>query len=132
MREAVKETIGAIALILFLFLLFFFAGVAEGGEQTGSHLLNKCRQVIALTEDREADLNDAAYCMGFVRAVYQGVSMTAYYCESKRYCAPDDGITTEQGVRIVVKYLQENPVKLHQDEFDLAFAAFINAFPCKE
>jgi hypothetical protein len=45
-------------------------------------------------------------------------------------CIPE-GVSSGQTVRIVVKWLRENPDKLHMPASVLAVAAIRNAFPCK-
>ena len=42
-----------------------------------------------------------------------------------------DGVKREQVVRIVVKYLEDNPKDLHRDEGLLVAAALVAAYPCK-
>jgi hypothetical protein len=44
-------------------------------------------------------------------------------------CIPK-GVTTEQGRRVVVKYLQEHPEELQNRGNVLTYLAFIKAFPC--
>lgn len=51
--------------------------------------------------------------------------------KSRRTCFPENGITNEQAVRIVLKYLNEHPAELHQDQTYLTFLAFRDAYRCK-
>ncbi len=45
-------------------------------------------------------------------------------------CFPEKGIKNDQGVRVVIKYLKDNPAKLHENEILLIMLAYANAYPC--
>ena len=47
------------------------------------------------------------------------------------FCVPHGGMASAQAIRVVVKFLKENPAKLHQPETMLAMMALLNSFPCK-
>ena len=61
----------------------------------------------------------------------QGVSNTMAILKSKRVCFPKEGIANEQAVRIVVKYLKDNPNRLHENEIALIMIALMHAYPCE-
>ena len=64
---------------------------------------------------------EAGYCAGAVRAlVYAAPGV----------CAPPYG-TNEQGVRVVVQYIDSRPARLHENFMDLALEALKAAWPCK-
>lgn len=42
-----------------------------------------------------------------------------------------DGVTVEQEIRIVVKYLQDHPAKLAEPDVALILEALVEAFPMK-
>jgi len=46
-------------------------------------------------------------------------------------CIPDS-IKTIQGARIVVKYLNDHPERLHVPDTRLILMAMVDAFPCKK
>lgn len=106
-----------------------------GAFADGKTFLRKClnaEQFLALEKMQEttSDL-DAAFCVGMI----QGVNNTMILLNNSidiiyRACWPKGGITNEQGVRIVVKYLKENPNILHQHEVALIMLAFLEAFRC--
>ncbi|MNC75341.1 hypothetical protein D3C75_1268560 [compost metagenome] len=51
--------------------------------------------------------------------------------KESRTCWPKDGISNQQAVRIVVKYLNDNPAKLNKDQTFLTMMALREAYPCK-
>ena len=73
------------------------------------------------------------YIAGFVQGVEVGNTTTRV--ETKQptlpmpFCRPDN-VETAQLVRIVLKYIQENPEDAHQDTMLVAMWAFQKAFPC--
>jgi uncharacterized protein YoaH (UPF0181 family) len=46
-------------------------------------------------------------------------------------CFPTEGMTSGQAVRIVTKYLNARPERLHHDAHVLVIEALQEAFPCK-
>jgi hypothetical protein len=44
-------------------------------------------------------------------------------------CLPK-GVITEQGLKVLVKYMDDHPEKLHDRTAELAFRAFVKAWPC--
>ena len=44
-------------------------------------------------------------------------------------CLPK-GVTTEQGLKVLVKYMEDHPEELHDRTAELAFRAFVKAWPC--
>ena len=45
-------------------------------------------------------------------------------------CLPKEVITIDQGVRVVVAYIDARPERLHERFASLAFQALIAAWPC--
>jgi Ssp1 endopeptidase immunity protein Rap1a len=62
----------------------------------------------------------AGFCEGLVEGItYSSISV-----------CPTKGVTITQEIRVVVKYLEDNPEKLNQHEAVLVNAALTKAFPC--
>jgi len=97
-------------------------GVA--GFNSGSELLDMC----AATQIDGAYHAKIAECRGYVTGVAD-----AFNCESpsKGYRWQDPGVTMGQLVKVVVKWLNENPDKLHYGAGSLTAAALSEAFPCQ-
>jgi hypothetical protein len=60
------------------------------------------------------------YCVGFL----EGLGYTTDFCQPK-------GVTTNQAVAVVVKYIEARPERMHEDFRALALEALIAAWPCK-
>lgn len=119
-----KAWIGAVALV---------GVVATGNAMAdGNKLLSQCK--IAIRGNAGADTNDAfqaGLCFGLVQGIHE--TLLTYdndLPKEKRICIPD-GITKNQSVKIVYKFLEDNPKYLHELETILVIAAFQDAFPCK-
>lgn len=77
-------------------------------------------------------------CLGYVGGFVQGVETTISFVQSvtKRsplapFCKPDD-LERGQMVRIVMKYIRENPEKAHLPTAGLIMGALSKAYPCPE
>ncbi|MNP43722.1 hypothetical protein D3C76_1375580 [compost metagenome] len=108
------------------------AAMAENVRLDGNGLLRQCQQFIKMM-DGEKDFNrlDAGTCGGFV----QGVSSTVFFFRGElkkddKFCEPDTA-TGNQLVRIVVKYLKDNPKMLNEGRTTLVWLALMDAYPCK-
>jgi hypothetical protein len=60
------------------------------------------------------------YCVGFL----EGLAYTTDFCQPK-------GVTTNQAIAVVVKYIEARPERMHEDFRMLALEALITAWPCK-
>lgn len=99
---------------------------------TGNDLLIWCNDAVRMLNNNgyatsyrginEQFINEGA-CFGYLKAVddYSGV----------QYC-PSDGVTYGQIVRIVNKYLKDNPAKLNMPADLLTLDALKKSFPCSE
>lgn len=114
------------------------AGVLlSGGAQAsdGNDLLHNCQLAVRLMDGDKMppdDILDSGKCFGMVEGV-QGTLMNyeRQIPQNLRGCFPDGGIKNAQAVRVVSKYLHENPAKLNIDASTLTILAYIDAFPCK-
>lgn len=95
----------------------------------GNELLLQCQALVRSIDNQAPDTYGSGHCLGVV----QGVSdMLALYQDKlpKKFCVPHD-VTYGQGVRIVVKYLQENPKMLNNHDSVLVLAAYADEYGCK-
>ena len=66
---------------------------------------------------------DAGFCMGIVDGLMWSLPGWGVVCLPK-------GVTTEQGLKVLVKYMDDHPEELQERTEQLATSAFINAWPC--
>lgn len=98
----------------------------------GSELLTQCQHAIKAAEmEKVYDPFQAGMCMGMV----QGVQSTVYFLSDdltneSKFCIPEKA-KIGQLVRVVVKYLKENPKFLNEGETGLIWLALRGAYPCK-
>ena len=127
-------------ILLFILLTITHSGVYAGN---GSHLLVDCQSGVKLLNGLPGSKEDHegwAYCAGLVNGVMAKMVIDANSlppAEARIFgiCNPnpsDKGmfIPTDQSIRVVLKYLEEHPEKLHELDANLAINALIRAFPC--
>ena len=69
---------------------------------------------------------DAGFCMGIVEGLMWSLPGWGVVCLPK-------GVTTEQGLKVLVKYMDDHPEELHDRTAELAFRAFVvdNGMPAQ-
>lgn len=126
----------AVVCLLMLVSAVSFAG---DGYMDGNKLLRDCTAAIADPTPSEDEF-DAGLCYGFLLGLGDmsflyftagdGITLKdGRHLPTRLYCLPD-GATVGQGARIVVKFLQEYPEKLHEAGALLAVRTLKEAFPC--
>jgi len=119
------------AIGVFLVILALSPGVALA---SGNKLLSQCNAAINFMDNQPADPDFLAlsFCLGMMQGVTNTNSMYEVQLgKDALFCAPESGLNNGQAARIVVKYLKDNPKKLHQHGTILAIAALMKAYPCE-
>jgi hypothetical protein len=103
----------------------------------GNEMLSKCKLAWAepvpgnTTASQEYD---GAYCMGYIDAILDvGARWKTTETPSGKaihFCLPT-GVPSDQARKIVRKYLEQHPEKLHWEADQLITLALVDAFPCK-
>ncbi len=107
---------------LLVFGLALTASSFGEGNPTGNNLLNDCTVATKEGVKTGAENYDQGYCTGLVNALlFAGYGV-----------CPATGVTTGQGIKIVLKFLNDHPDKLHLDDALLGQQALSEAFPCKK
>lgn len=106
------------------FILLVCCFITNTQAQDGNKLLQQCT---AALDEKVSDPLYAGYCFGYI----EGVRMAISVYSPKVFCLPSGGITNGQAVRVVKKYLEDHPAKLHLDSFVLTVVSFKEAYPCK-
>lgn len=121
------RTAAAIALVTAL-----GSGSAMAVRGDGNQLIMQCTIAVKAGEGTPVDrYYDVGYCLGLT----QGIRQTMQYQNDElpaksRTCFPE-GITNGQGVRIVLKYLQDHPTELQDHATFLVHRAYRDAYPCR-
>ena len=68
------------------------------------------------------------FCLGYIIGTRDSWRIAEGVLKTKAFCQPE-GITADQLVAIVNKYLQDRPAELHQLATGLAIIAIREAFP---
>jgi hypothetical protein len=106
----------------------------------GNSLLEKCSLVLKMYEGQNVsspiDNLHAGTCLGLVRGIADTLNLwrssdAGPVDNTEMYGCMPDGLKTIQLVRIVVKYLNDNPAKLQWPDTTLVGTALAAAFPCK-
>lgn len=108
--------------------LFPMAAFADGNQ-----LLDRCQAAEHFLNTKQSrDEASAAYCFGLMEGVRNTMIALNEFLEprARMVCWPSNGIDNAQAARITLKYLRENPNKLHVDSVVLTMLSFKAAFPC--
>ena len=100
--------------------------LANGGAMaaSGNEMLSWCS---GLESQQRFETFTTGYCIGIIQAVND---LMPFVPENARACPPGE-MTNGQAARITVKYLKQNPEKLHLSGTALTVMALQNAYPCK-
>ena len=100
----------------------------------GKYLLDQCNVAVTFQDSGEIPpgyLSAVSYCYGYLEGIGELNSINKGLGRFAYFCVPKDGIPNTQAARIVVKYLRDNPAKLHENKAVLAVLALKEAYPCK-
>jgi hypothetical protein len=100
-----------------------FSQGATNGSATGNQMLEGCQAIVA--SNREPTFRQG-FCLG---VVYMLMSDHEYYKGLNLFCRPANA-TTGQAIRIVTRFMEENPQNLHLPLEMIATRALHLAWPC--
>lgn len=124
-------------LIALLFLLGrpVSAQTEEFPETSGNAFLRLC-SVVDKTDRTDAENLDAMACVGYMSGFTSGVEFEQLYAKTSTrqkvpapFCIPD-GVERGQMVRIVLKYIRDNPAEANEHTALLVIKALRKAYPC--
>jgi hypothetical protein len=108
----------AIAIGALMALSVTAARAAE--RDSANYWLPHCKNIIAASVPATSDF----YSIGECRGIIEGIAFAS--------CADiPDAVTAGQMVRVVVRYIEARPQRMHQFFVVLAREALIDAWPCK-
>jgi hypothetical protein len=102
----------------------------------GNALIKECAAAVKSMDDAAAKPAVGNWQLGHCSGIIEGVMRTMVILNNNltadfKVCFPEGGITNGQALRIVDKYLHDNPAKLNEDATFLTMLAFYHAYPCK-
>jgi hypothetical protein len=122
-----------IAVVGLVLLLMAVSGTGASGKVDGNWLLRDCSESIWLSEGKTLAPDSpmgAAFCLGYVTGMLEmHVGYTGVNRMPPLFCQPD-GIESSQAIRIIARYLQTHPERLHWAGAPLVTQAMRDAFPC--
>jgi len=106
-----------------LLVALLFSQGAHAGFETGNKLLTKCESELGIEE---------FYCIGYIIGIADMHDADVVWGNrEKSWCLPTK-VLISQLKGAVLKYLKDNPNKLHFDASSRVAHAFIKAFPCEQ
>lgn len=113
-------------------------GNTEQFWETGNGFLRICNSADKLSKDwTDSERSMAFACLTFLEGLRQGVILEIDLSRSTGhgalfpFCVPEE-IEGGQEIRVLLKYLRDNPAKTHLRTAPLFAMAMKDAFPCPE
>lgn len=115
-------------------ILFVVVVSVANASPDGEQILQGCSAVIRQQQGKDISPDEtiaALFCLGYVSGVTDMIGLFPPEKDGKKLlCVPPSGISNDQAIRIVVKWLSSNPESLHQTARTEIFLALVKAFPC--
>jgi len=121
--------------LLLITALSFASPRVNAGGQPGSFFLSSCEAVIRAQEGQHLPtegMMGATFCAAYVSGFLDSMSNTPGAPDATGVCFPEPGVSDEQAIHALVKYLRENPKTLNRPGRTSLMPALKKAFPCKE
>lgn len=111
-----------------------FAMPCTAESTTALIVLQGCGATVKQIDGSEISIEESiasTWCVGYVSGMLDGVRIAPQLNKGPPLvCSPEGGITNEQAVRVVVKYLRAKPEILHESARIHVLIALAKAFPC--
>ena len=118
-------------LIFVLLISFSVAAYSESDVTSGKGLLHDCSKAVKWMDSREdVPDRDVTECLNYIYGYSD--ALTAYAALGKPLICVPDGVSIEQLIKIVVKFLNGFPEALHELRMSLTWYALFEKFPCKQ
>jgi Ssp1 endopeptidase immunity protein Rap1a len=132
-------TLGMKTWLLFLSLVFMVSLCgAQSSDVDGNQLFERCSAYLKARDNPPLTVKeqvDAGFCLGYMSAIADTndrdvkAALEDHKAAERYFCAPSNA-TIEQLTRVVVKWIKENPEKMHYNAGVISEAALRAAFPC--
>ena len=111
-----------------LALLLPATALAVGSQWRSDELLWSCTGVA--TTEVEASLGKIK-CAAYISGILDSYRVISFQVPQARFiCLPDQGISNDQAIRVVIKWLQEHPSRLQESARVSVLTALKYACPC--
>jgi hypothetical protein len=102
---------------------------------SGAELLSRCEAAQKSIEGASltgAEMLDGMWCMGYMGGLLDGFGVGDFRIgNEKAVCPPGEGLTREQALRSVTRWLRENPDALQKSGRRGAILALSRTYPCR-
>jgi hypothetical protein len=116
-----------------LFMLSFMLtsdALTARAQQSAEELLWLCTGARAKNEIEKVP--QKLLCVAYVSGAFDMLRLLNDFMDLKAVCAPANGLSNDQLSRVVVKWIENNPERMHESARMAVFAAVREAFPCKK
>lgn len=119
--------------ILLMIILLINHTSASSAVNTGADLLEKCDSYISYMGNKQIPDSNFSYRMGICQGFVDGVIYTHSVTRSGSpiWCLPGS-VNSDQIIRVLVKYIRDNPDAEQKNLGAVVLIAMVNAFPCAE
>jgi hypothetical protein len=93
---------------------------------SANYMLPGCKDSI---EGNPRDYTSAGVCLGTVKAI---AYMARVFPTSRSCVNVPTGVTNVQAMRVVVRYIEARPNRMHEPLAALALEALMNTWPCRK
>lgn len=116
------------AILFFTLSLTVFSFPAQGNFTNTLDLLNKCS---ASQTASEMEQFQEIHCLGYLLGLVEGVQLVFNVRpESKFFCQPPKGVSPEQLLQIIKKWVKNNPKFATESARMTTLIAYGKKFPC--
>jgi hypothetical protein len=110
-------------------LMITGAGAADGIEGASANARLPTCKALASDKPQIANAATASYCLGMLDTL----AFTSSYWDDRPWLCSDfpKNVRTQQAARVVVRYVENHPERLHEPLIWLAMQALHDAWPCR-
>jgi hypothetical protein len=134
-RSAINFTGMAMRIHALTLAALLFVPSAFAAPTTGVQILQACGSAVKQQDGAQISMQESIesiWCIGYLGGLLDGFGMSPPKINGRQVlCLPEQGITNDQLVRLVTKWLREHPENLHESGRMEALIALSKAFPCK-
>ncbi len=100
----------------------------------GNSLLPMCQAGVEFEDGKkisDSRMVDATHCLDYLRGFLDGFTMGQLAPGATEVLCFPEGVNAGQMVRVVAKWFQDHPARLHEPAYGLVFTALRDAFSCQ-